>query len=71
MTTNVSSVDDKLHAVLANPKMTVPIQIGLELCKVLFTDAELAVSTLTVRRVHGQSSKTLDPAKLCLIDNLV
>ena len=51
--------------------MTSPVQIGLELSKVLFTDAELAVSTLTGRRVHGQSSKTLDPDKLCLIDNLV
>ena len=51
--------------------MTSPVQIGLELSKVLFTDVELAVSTLTGRRGHGQSSKTLDLAKLCLIDNLV
>ena len=71
-TTKVSSVDDKLQAILANPRMVSPVQIGLELNKVLFTDAELAVSTRTGRsRVHGQSSKTLDPAKVCLIDNLV
>ena len=70
-TTKVSSVDDKLQAILANLRMISPVQIGLEPSKVLFTDAELAVSTLTGRRVHGQSSKTLDPAKLCLIDNLV
>ena len=66
-----TKVDDKLQAILANPRIMSPIQVGLELSKVLFTDAELAVSTLTGRRVHGQSSKTLDPAKLCLIDNLV
>ena len=70
-TTKVSSVDDKLQAILSNPRITSPVQIGVELSKVLFTDAELAASTLTGRRVHGQPRKPLDPAKLCLIDNLV
>ena len=70
-TTKVSSVDDKLQAILTNPRITSHVKVGLELSKVLFTDAELAVSTLTGRRVNGQSSKTLDPAKLCRIDNLV
>ena len=70
-TTKVSLVDDKLQAILANLRMMSPIQIGLELSKVLFTDTELSVSTLTGCRVHGQSNKTLNPAKLCLIDNLV
>ena len=70
-TTKVSSVDDKLQAILTSPRITSHVKVGLELSKVLFTDAELAVSTLTGRRVNGQSSKTLDPAKLCRIDNLV
>ena len=35
--------------ILANPRITSHVQVGLELSKVLFTDAELAVSTLTGR----------------------
>ena len=69
--TKASSVDDKLQAILANPRLSAPIQVGMELAKVLFTDRELASSTLTGRRVNGQVRQALDPAKLCLIDNLV
>ena len=68
--TKASSVD-KLQAILANPRLFAPIQVGMELAKVLFTDRELASSTLTGRRVNGQVRQALDPAKLCLIDNLV
>lgn len=56
MTTKVSSVDDKLQAILTNPKITAPVQIGLGLSQVLFTDAELAVSTLTGQRINEQTS---------------
>ena len=70
--TKVSSVDKKkLTQVLTNPKLTAPIQVGMELAKIHFSEHELASSTLTGRRVNGQVRQSLDPAKLCLIDNLV
>ena len=47
LTTKALSVDDKLQYILSNLKMTAPIQIGLELSRILFTDIELASSTLT------------------------
>ena len=47
LTTKTLSVDDKLQYILSNLKMTAPIQIGLELSRILFTDIELASSTLT------------------------
>lgn len=46
LTTKVSSVDNKLQYILSNPKMTAPIQIGLELRSCLQI-IELASSTLT------------------------
>ena len=69
--TKASSVDDKLQAILASPRLSAPVQVGMELAKVLFTEGELASSTLTCQRVNGQVRQSLDPAKLCLMDNLV
>ena len=69
--TKASSVDDKLQAILASPRLSAPIQVGMELAMVLFTEDELASSTLTRQRVNGQARQSLDPAKLCLMDNLV
>ena len=69
--TKVSSVDEKLQKVLTNRRLSAPVQVGIELAKVLFTEDELASSTVTGRRVNGQIRQSLDPAKLCLIDNLV
>ena len=43
----------------------------MELAKVLFTDDEMATSNLTGRRINGQLSKPLEPAKLRFLDNLV
>ena len=54
-----------------NPRISAPVQVGMELTKVLFTEDEMASSTLTGRKINGQSSKPLDLAKLCLLDNLV
>ena len=69
--TKASSVDDKLQAILASPRLSAPIQVGMELAKVLFTEGELASSTLTRQGVNGQVRQSLDPAKLCLMDNFV
>ena len=66
-----SSVEVRLQQVLANPRFAAPAHLGAELANVLFTDAELANSTLTGRRVNGQARQPLDPAKLCLIDTMV
>lgn len=43
----------------------------MELAKVLFMEDKMASSTLTGRKINGQSSKPLHPAKPCLLDNLV
>ena len=69
--TKAAAVDLRLQQVLASPRQLSPIQLGAELAKVLFTEAELATSTLTGQRVHGQDKQPLDPAKLCLIHSLV
>ena len=69
--TKIASVDDKIQQILMNPRLSAPIQVGMELAKVLFTEDEMASSTLTGRKINDQSSKPLDPAKLCLLDNLV
>ena len=69
--TKVSTVDARLQQVLGNPRFAAPIQLGIELAKVLFTEIEMATNTLTGRRVNGQVRQPLDPAKLCLIDSLV
>ena len=64
-------MDEKLQKVLTNQRLSAPVRVGIELAKVLFTENELASSTVTDRRVNGQIRQSLDPAKLCLIDNLV
>ena len=69
--TKIASVDDKIQPILLNPRISAPIQVGIELAKVLFTDDEMASSTLTGRKINGQSSKLLEPAKFCLLDNCV
>ena len=69
--TKAAAVDQKLQQALANPRHRTPAQLGTDLARILFTEAELVTSTLTGRRVHGQSKQPLDPAKLCLIDSLV
>ena len=69
--TKIATVDDKLQQILMNPQISAPVQVGIELAKLLFTEDEMASSTLTGRKINGQSSKPLDPAKLCLLDNLV
>ena len=68
--TKITTVDDKLQQILMNPKISAPVQVGMVLAKVLFTEDEMASSTLTGRKTNGQSSKPLDPAKRCLLDNL-
>ena len=60
-----------LRATLSNLKFTAPVQVGMELAKVLFTAIELATSSLTGQKVNGQTRQPLDPARLCLVDNLV
>ena len=65
------SVDEKLQKVLTNRRLSAPVQVGIEVAKVLFTEDELASSIVTCRRVNGQIRQSIDPAKLCLIDNLV
>ena len=66
-----SAMEEKIQVVLNKPKITAPVQLGLELTKAMFTDMELATCSLTGRRVNGQVRPPIDPTRLCLIDNLV
>ena len=60
-----------VQAVMNNPKIKTGVQLGMELSKVLFTEREMASSTLTGRTVNGQQRGVLDPLKLKLIDSLI
>ena len=60
-----------VQAVMNNSKIKTGVQLGMELSKVLFTEREMASSTLTGRTVNGQQRGVLDPPKLKLIDNLI
>ena len=44
---SIALVDDKLQQILKNPKFTAPVQVGMEVTKVLFTEIELVMSSLT------------------------
>ena len=61
----------RINAVLRDPKIKNAIQLGAELTKVLFTDEELASSSLTGRKVHGSAKQPLDPIRMHLLDTLV
>ena len=63
--------NENVQAVLANPKVSSPVQLGLELAKVLFTELELATSSVTVRKINGCVRNMLDPVKMEFIDEAV
>ena len=44
--TKTAAVDQKLQQALTNPRRRTPVQLGADLAKVLFTEAELVTSTL-------------------------
>ena len=54
-----------------NPRITGPVHLGTELAKVIFTEEEMAGSTLTGRKVNGQCRQLLGTGKLSTIDRLV
>ena len=60
-----------IQSILSNPKIKNGVQLGMELAKSIFTEHEMASSTLTGWSVNGNSRGTLDPMKLHLIDNLI
>ena len=62
---------DGIDEVVNNPKITSAIQLGSELVRKLFSDDELATSTVTGRKVIGRTMKRLDPVRLQYIDNLM
>ena len=66
-----TEMEDRVQGVLNNPKITGAVQLGFELAKAMFTEAEFATSTLTGRKVNGQASNVLDPIRICRIDSLV
>jgi hypothetical protein len=69
--TSSTDVDEHIRAIKSNPKITGPVQLGLELVKVLFTEMEFATSTVTGRKANGQHRNALDPSKMLLIDRVV
>ena len=66
-----AATDAKIQAILMNPRITGPVHLGTELAKVIFTEEEMAGSTLTGRKVNGQCRQLLDTGKLSIIDRLV
>ena len=63
--------NENVQAVLANPKVSSPVQLGLELAKVLFTEVELATSSVTGRKINGCVRNMFDPVKMEFIDEVV
>ena len=65
-----AATDAKIQAILMNPRITGPVHLGTELAKVIFTEEEMAGSTLTERKVNGQCRQLLDTGKLSLLTAL-
>ena len=68
---NENDHGNAIQNVLANPKITGPVHLGMELAKVMYTEQEMATSTVTGRKVNGVSRPQLNAAKLASIDSLV
>ena len=66
-----AAMDAKGQGIIASPSINGPVHLGLELAKVLYTEEEMASSTLTGRKVNGQCRQMLDLGRLNLIDQLV
>ena len=66
-----AATDAKIHGILTNPQITGPVHLGTKLAKVIFTEEEMAGSTLTGRKVNGQCRQLLDTGRLSIIDRLV
>ena len=54
-----------------NPQITGPVHLGIKLAKVIFTEEEMAGSTLTERKVNGQCRQLLGTGRVGIIDCLV
>ena len=63
--------EDSVQAVMNNQKITTAMQLGSQLVKVVYTDMELATSTVTGRKVGGRDIQKLDPIKLRYIESLI
>ena len=68
---NENDHGNSIQYVLANPKITGPVHLGMELAKVMYTEQEMARSTVTGRKINGVGRPQLNAANLSSIDSLV